>query len=128
LAEELTRLVHGDDGLTTAQRATEIFFGAEISDLTDAQLVEIFSDVPSKSFPRQQLTDGGGLAIVDALAGAGLAKSKGEARRAVEQGGAYVNNRRVASVDARLTTADLVSETVLVLRSGKKNYALLRFE
>ncbi len=44
-----------------------------------------------------------------------------------QQGGAYVNNRRIESVDARLTAADLASETVMVLRSGKKNYALLRF-
>jgi tyrosyl-tRNA synthetase len=58
----------------------------------------------------------------------GLSKSKGEARRSVEQGGAYINNRRVPSVDTRLTAADLASETVMVLRTGKKNYALLRFE
>ncbi|MEX0642790.1 MAG: tyrosine--tRNA ligase [Pirellulales bacterium] len=128
LAEELTRLVHGDEGLATAQRATEIFFGAEIADLSDAQLVEIFADVPSKTLGRQLLTDGCGLPVVDALAAAGLAKSKSDARRAIEQGGAYANNRRIASVDTRLTTADLASETVMVLRSGKKNYALLRFE
>jgi tyrosyl-tRNA synthetase len=128
LAEELTRLVHGPEGLASAQRATEIFFGAEISNLTDAQLVEIFADVPSSALPRQQLADGGGLSVVDALVAAGLAKSKGEARRTVEQGGAYVNNRRVSSTDAQLNAADLVSETVMVLRSGKKNYALLRFE
>ena len=73
------------------------------------------------------LSDDGGLPIVDALVAAGLAKSKGDARRTTQQGGAYVNNRRIDSVDARLTAADLASETVMVLRSGKKNYALLRF-
>jgi tyrosyl-tRNA synthetase len=56
-----------------------------------------------------------------------LAKSKGDARRTTQQGGAYVNNRRIDSVDTRLTSADLASDTVMVLRSGKKNYALLRF-
>lgn len=127
LAGELTQLVHGDEGLAAAKRATEIFFGAEISNLNDAQLVEIFADVPSKTLPRQQLAEDGGLTIVDALTAAGLAKSKSEARRAIEQGGAYVNNRRIASLDMRLTTADLASATVMVLRSGKKNYALLRF-
>jgi tyrosyl-tRNA synthetase len=59
---------------------------------------------------------------------AGLAKSKGEARRTVEQGGAYVNNRRIDGVDARLTSADLASESVMVLRTGKKKFALLRFK
>jgi tyrosyl-tRNA synthetase len=127
LAEELTRLVHGDAGLSVAERATEIFYGAEISDLSDAELIEIFADVPSKELLQQQLVEGGGLAMIDALVAAGLAKSKGDARRTIQQGGAYVNNRRVDGAEARLTTADLASETVMVLRSGKKNYALLRF-
>jgi tyrosyl-tRNA synthetase len=126
LAAELTRLVHGDEGLTAAERATAIFFGAEIDRLTDAQLAEIFADVPSRELPRERLA-GEGLSLVDALHEAGLAKSKGEARRTVAQGGAYVNNRRVERVDARLGPADLASETVMVLRSGKKKYALLRF-
>jgi len=126
LAEELTRLVHGEAGLATARRATEMFFGAEIADLNDAQLVEIFADVPSKQLPRERLS-GDGLPLIDALTEAGLAKSKGEARRTIQQGGAYVNNRRMGDLDACLNTAHLASETVLVLRSGKKNYALLRF-
>jgi tyrosyl-tRNA synthetase len=54
-------------------------------------------------------------------------KSNGEARRAIKQGGIYINNRRVGEIDRRLTSADLTSETVVVLRSGKKKYALLRF-
>lgn len=127
LAEELTKLVHGEAGLSAAQRATEIFYGAEISDLNDAQLAEIFADVPSQQLGRSVLKDDGGLPIVDALVASGLAKSKGDARRTAQQGGAYVNNRRIDGVDARLTEADLASETVMVLRSGKKNYALLRF-
>ena len=53
LAAELTRLVHGPEGLRTAERATEIFFGAEISDLNDAQLAGIFADVPSRQLPRE---------------------------------------------------------------------------
>jgi tyrosyl-tRNA synthetase len=127
LAEEITRVVHGETGLQSAQRATEIFFGAEISDLNDSQLAEIFSDVPSKTISRSRLSDGT-LNIVDALAESGLAKSKGEARRAIEQGGAYVNNRRIEGIDTQLTAEHLASETVMVLRSGKKKYALLRFE
>jgi tyrosyl-tRNA synthetase len=126
LAEELTRLAHGEAGLATALRATEIFFGAEIGDLNDKQLVEIFADVPSQELPKSRL-EGEGLNIVEALVAAGLSKSKSDARRTVEQGGAYVNNRRVAGVATQLRAADLASETVLVLRSGKKKYALLRF-
>jgi tyrosyl-tRNA synthetase len=126
LAEELTKLVHGDVGLAAAKQATEIFFGAEISSLTDRELGQIFADVPSKELPVSSL-QGAGLPVIDALVEAGLAASKGEARRTVTQGGAYVNNRRVEGVETALTPASLASETVVVLRSGKKKYALLRF-
>jgi tyrosyl-tRNA synthetase len=126
LAAELTRLVHGEDGLATAHRATEIFFGAEISRLSDAQLQGIFADVPSSQLPRDRLA-GEGLPTVDALCEAGLAQSKSDARRLIVQGGAYVNNRRVEGIDSRLSPTDLASESIMVLRSGKKRYALLRF-
>ncbi len=126
LAEEMTRLVHGAAGLSAAERATEIFFGAEIVDLDDRQLTTIFADVPSKELPKAKL-DGEGLNLLDGLVEAGLAKTKSEARRTVQQGGAYVNNRRAAGIDRQLTATDLASETMIVLRSGKKKYALLRF-
>jgi tyrosyl-tRNA synthetase len=126
LAEELTRLIHGEAGLTAARRATDVFFGAEIENLSDAQLGEIFADVPSKALPRVKLDEG--LLLADAFAEAGLAKSKSEARRTIAQGGAYVNNRPRNDVETKLTAADMASESVIVLRSGKKKYALLRFE
>ena len=126
IAEELTRLVHGDAGLAAARQATEIFFGAEIASLDDAALAEIFADVPSSEFPRSAL-DGDGLPLVDALKATGLAQSGGAARRTIEQGGAYVNNRRVTDAGHRLTPRDLAGAATLVLRTGKKSYALARF-
>jgi tyrosyl-tRNA synthetase len=125
LAVEITRLVHGAAGLATAERATEIFFGAEIADLTPAQLQGIFADVPSRQLPRARLD---GLSLIDALSEAGLAKSKSEARRCVTQGGAYINNRRAGGIETVLQPGDLLGGTTVVLRTGKKNYALLRFE
>jgi tyrosyl-tRNA synthetase len=126
LAAELTRLVHGDTGLATARQATDIFFGAEIESLDDASLTEIFADVPSHDFPRSAL-DGDGLLLIDALTATGLAASKGAARRTIEQGGISVNNRRVNDMAYRLTPRDLAGSATLVLRSGKKSYALARF-
>jgi tyrosyl-tRNA synthetase len=126
LAEELTRLVHGEAGLAAARKATAVLFGAEIADLDDAQLAEIFADVPSSEFPRAAL-DGAGLPLVEALEATKLAASRGAARRTIEQGGAYVNNRRVADTAYRLTPRDLAGATSLVLRSGKKAYAVARF-
>jgi len=126
LAEELTRLVHGEAGLAAARKATEILFGAEIADLDDAQLAEIFADVPSSEFPRAAL-DGAGLPLVEAFADTKLSPSRSAARRTIEQGGAYVNNRRVVDPAYRLTPQDLAGAASLVLRSGKKAYAVARF-
>jgi tyrosyl-tRNA synthetase len=127
LAAELTRLVHGEQGLAAAQRATDVFFGAEIGSLTDAQIEEIFADVPSRELARDRLA-GEGIGLVDALVESGLAKSKSEARRIIAQGGAYVNNRRIRDVEARLGPDALAGASTIVLRTGKKNYALLRFK
>ena len=125
LAESITRLIHGQAGLDKALQATAILFGAEIENLSDSELQQIFADVPSVTLDAARLNEG--IGIVDALVEAGLAKSKGEARRTVDGGGGYVNNHRVESVDRSLTRADLASETVIVLRSGKKKYALVKF-
>jgi tyrosyl-tRNA synthetase len=126
LAEEITRLVHGAAGLQAAQRATEVFFGAEICDMDARQLLEIFADVPSRVLKLDSLR-GDGLGILEAFVLAELASTNGEARRLIKQGGAYVNNRRLSDSEYRLTTNDLVGGSVIVLRSGKKRYALLQF-
>lgn len=126
LAEWMTTLVHGEEGLESAERASKILFGGEIGKQTDASLGEIFADVPSSSVSRTKLS-GEGYWIVEALQDAGLVKSGGEARRAIKDGGVYANNIRVTDEQQRLTEANLASETVMVLRKGKRNYALLRF-
>jgi tyrosyl-tRNA synthetase len=125
LAESLTELAHGPEGLAAAKRASEIFFGASIQDLDDAQLGEIFADVPSQELPRGQLE--AGLPLIDAVVASGLSKSKGEVRRKIEEGGVYVNNVRCTDVNRKLGVTDLASKSMLVLRLGRKNYALLRF-
>lgn len=126
LAEELTRLIHGEEGLAAAKKATEIFFGAKIENLTDKELGGIFPDVPNKELEASILQEG--LSLIDAVVESGLAKSKGDARRGIKQGSVYVNNSRVDDIEYKLTTADLASESVIVLRFGKRKYALLRFQ
>ncbi|MEO5760899.1 MAG: tyrosine--tRNA ligase [Vicinamibacteria bacterium] len=125
LAESLTALTHGNDGLASAVRASEIFFGASITDLDDTQLGEIFADVPSHELSRASLD--AGLPLIDAIVASGLSKSKGEVRRKIEEGGVYVNNVRATGTDQKLGIADLASKSMLVLRLGRKNYALLKF-
>ena len=126
LAEWLTEFVHGEEGLANALRASKMLFGGEIGVQTDASLSEIFADVPSQEVDRG-LLEGEGYWIVQALQDAKLVSSGGEARRAVKEGGVYVNNIRATDEKQRLKKDDLASESVLVMRKGKKNYALLRF-
>ncbi len=122
-AEEITKIVHGAEGLEAAQKATEIFFGAEIHDLKDAQLRSIFKDVPSAEYTRAELE--AGIPLNEALVKAGVAKNKSDVRRALDQGGMYINNHRVTEIGFLLTPQNLASETTIVLRMGKKKYALV---
>lgn len=124
LARELTLLVHGEDGLGRAERATQALFGGALDGLAERDLLEIFADVPSIEMPKTALD--AGLPVVDAFLGAGLAASRGEARRLIEGGGGYVNNRRIEDTGSMLSAKDLASESVMVLRAGRKSYALLR--
>ena len=126
LAAEVTRMVHGEEALAPAVRASEVLFGGEVAGLSDAELREIFGDVPSAELPMARLTEG--LPLAACLVEAGVARSKGEARRLVESGGIYLNNARVTDAALVLTPANLASEHILVVRKGKKSYHLVRFE
>lgn len=124
LAEEVVRFTHGEDGLQAALRATRVFFGEAIENLNDADLRGIFADVPSVEVSREQLA--AGIGAIDLLAMTTLFSSKSEARRSIQQNGAYLNNLPLKEIDRVITIADLASETTLVLRKGKKNYSLVR--
>jgi len=124
LAARVTEMVHGAQALRQAMKASDILYGKEIAAISDTDLAEIFSDVPSVSFERRVLE--AGLTLVDLVVQAGLCTSKAEARRLIQGGGLYLNNRRVGS-DSVVSERALASETMLVLRTGKKNYRLVRF-
>jgi len=124
LAEEITRWVHGGDATRRAIAASQVMFGGALDDLHDADLEPLLADLPSSTVSADEL--GGGIPLVDLLARTGLAQSKGAARRLVAQGGVYVNNQRVSDAARTLTSADLGTETMIVLRAGKKSYHLVR--
>ncbi|MGH7699096.1 MAG: S4 domain-containing protein, partial [Gemmatimonadales bacterium] len=85
-------------------------------------------DVLAQEVPSAAVSERDGLPLVDAVLRAGLAKSKGEARRQIEQGGIYVNQQRETDVARKLSAADWIAGRNLLLRKGKKEYALLRCE
>ena len=126
LADELTRLVHGPEPLTAVQNASQVLFGKTIEGLLDRDLNDIFTDVPSTTFPLQSLTEG--IDFIEALCKTTLCQSRGEAKRQIKAGGIYLNNIRVNEDHPKLTLDSLASESMVVIRSGKKNYHLLKFE
>ncbi len=125
LAFEVTAMLHGESGLAQAIRASEIFFGAEITGVPENELLEIFSDVPSCEYPRSALASGT-VPVMDMLVAAGVAGSKGEARRAIEGGGIYLNNVRISSPADSVRQESCLHGKFLVFRKGNKNYTLVR--
>jgi tyrosyl-tRNA synthetase len=121
LAAEVTERVHGD-AARSAMVATEILFG----DFDPHQANGRVFDTLAQEIPTARVAGGDGLTLVDAVVQSGLTKSKSEARRAIEQGGIYVNQQRERDVERRIAAADWLADGNLLLRKGKKDYALLR--
>jgi tyrosyl-tRNA synthetase len=134
LAREATRIVHGDEGVEVADRATAVLFGdAPFRGLSDAVLADAFAGAPSVEVPRERLGNGGGgapaggLGLLELLTEVGATKSNGEARRLVQQGSVRLNNEVVEDPARRLGPDDLAGASTLVLKVGKKRYFLARF-
>ncbi|MDF1603799.1 tyrosine--tRNA ligase [Nocardioides sp. YIM 152315] len=120
LAEHVTTLVHGaDETERIAQASAALFGGGELATLSAATLGAALREAGSTVVDG----DAGIPPIADLLVATGLAKSKGEARRTVAEGGAYLNNERVADPELVPGDDDLVGGTWLVLRRGKKSFA-----
>ena len=124
LAEELTRLVHGEDGLAAALGATRTLFGGDVAGKVAAELETIFKDVKSATLSSAQVV---GQPVFAVAAAAGMFKSNGEARRMAQQGGLSLNGAKVDDKRA-FEAGDLVEGRVAVLRQGKKNNFLLKVE
>ncbi|WP_329115222.1 tyrosine--tRNA ligase [Streptomyces sp. NBC_01465] len=117
LAEELTTMVHGGDQCAAVIAASKALFGqGELTELDEATLVSSLSELPHAKVEGLQ-------PVVDLLVETGLVPSKSAARRAVKEGGAYVNNVKVAGEDAVPAAGELLHGRWLVLRRGKKNLA-----
>ena len=122
LAEELTRLVHGEEGLQTALSATKTLFGGDVSGRSAAELSQIFKDVKSAELPVSEIV---GKCVYAVAAAAGMFKSNGEARRMAVQGGLSLNGVKVD--DKRIfSDEDLIDGELAVLRQGKKANFLIK--
>ena len=125
LAQEVTGLVHGAEHVARAERASAVMFSEDITTLDVEDVLAVFEDVPSTEVSPERL-DGEGLGVVDLVAQAKLAPSKSEARRLVQSGGIYVNNRRIADPQQRLTRTDAIAGRLFVVKKGQKQNHLVR--
>jgi len=130
LAEEVTRMVHGQEALETAIAATKILFGKsteeDLKQLTEKQFLEIFSGVPQAIIAKTDIENG--LGIIDALsAKTGFLKSNGEARRELKGNAISVNKLKVKD-DFKITNDTLINDKFVLLGKGKKNNYLIIVE
>ena len=120
LAEELTRIVHGEEGLAKALKITETFFRGNIMDLSPNEMREGLADA-------QKVSVSDGTTLIDALVEAGVSHSKSEARKLIQQGSVSVNGEKTTAIDAVLNKMDAVDQDFTILRKGKKNYIVITF-
>jgi tyrosyl-tRNA synthetase len=125
LAEEVTRFVHGEEGLAEAIRATRALAPGGTTKLDAESIEAVAADLPSFS---ALYADVVGSPLVDVCVLSGLFGSKGAARRFIKQGGLYLNNAKVEDEAKIVESGDVIDERILLLSAGKKNKIVVRLE
>lgn len=123
LAEEVTRVVHGEEGVATALKVTAGVAPGSDTELNAQTLEQIAVSMPSCTLKTGDVV---GQKLIDLFVKAGLLKSKGEARRLIGNGGAYLNNMKIDNEDYALCSEDMIEGRLLLLGAGKKNKLLVR--
>jgi tyrosyl-tRNA synthetase len=124
LARELTTLVHGEEELKKVEKASQALFSGDLRELDKPLLLEVFSEAPSVKISKAQMST---MTVVDLLVESKLATSKGMARKDVQGGGVYINNVRVEKEDMTIKNEQLLYQSMVVIRKGKKTYCLVMF-
>ena len=127
LAAEVTRVVHGAEGLERAEQASRVLFGGSLEGLGAGDIEEIFADVPSTELARSRL-EGDGVELAVLMGDASMAPSRSEARRLIRGGGVYLNGARVVDRVAVVGRGDLIEDRFVVVRVGKKRYFVVEVE
>lgn len=122
LAAELTGIVHGDGAVETAVAASRLLFGGSALEATTETLRTLEDEIPTLRLTREELDEP--VPVADLLVRSGLATSAKDARRTIDQGGGYCNDRRVSAED-HVTPDDLLHGRHVLLRKGRKAYALV---
>lgn len=120
LAEEVTKFIHGEDGLNEAKKITQALFSGNIKELNAKEVEMAFSSMPKATINEDTL-------LIDALVLAGASKSKREAREFISNGAVLVNGEQIKDLEFKLSK-DLRIGKYIILRRGKKNYYCVEYE
>ncbi|WP_407272277.1 tyrosine--tRNA ligase [Radiobacillus sp. PE A8.2] len=122
LAEEMTKMVHGEAALAQAKKITEALFSGDLKDLNGSEIEQGFKDVPTVTFTREDKP------LVDLLVEAKIASSKRQAREDIQNGAVYINGERQQDLAHVVGAEDRIDDKFTIIRRGKKKYFLMRFE
>jgi tyrosyl-tRNA synthetase len=125
LAQHMTELLHGPEGLAQAQKTSEALFSGNVSDLSQDSIVDLFGSAPEVTLARDKL-NGAGYPVVDLLVDSGVVKSKREAREFLNNGAILINGRTPGAED-HVKGEWLLHGEVLLIRRGKKVWHVTRF-
>ncbi|MGD6841006.1 tyrosine--tRNA ligase [Bacillus infantis] len=121
LAEEMTKLIHGEAALEQAIKISAALFSGDVKNLTASEITQGFKDVPSYEPTGEEK------GIVDLLTAAKISPSKRQAREDVSNGAVYVNGERITATDYELTEKDRIEGQFTIIRRGKKKYFLIKY-
>jgi len=121
LAEEMTRLIHGQEALEAAQRITAALFSGNLKELSATEMKDAFKDVPTAELPKEDKN------IIDVLIEAGVSSSKRQAREDVTNGAISVNGEKVTDLEYVVDAKDRLEDSFTIIRRGKKKYHMVKF-
>ncbi|QHJ71724.1 tyrosine--tRNA ligase [Planococcus halotolerans] len=121
LAEEMTKLVHGESALEDAQRITKALFSGDLKALSASEMKAAFKDVPSIEMEREPKS------IVDLIVEAGISPSKRQAREDITNGAISVNGEKVTDLEYVVDEKDRLEDAFAIIRRGKKKYHMVQF-
>ena len=122
LAEEMTRLIHGQEALDAAVRITAALFSGNLKELSATEMKDAFKDVPTAELPKEDKN------IIDVLIEAGVSSSKRQAREDVTNGAISVNGEKVTDLEYVVDAKDRLEDSFTIIRRGKKKYHMVRFQ
>lgn len=121
LAEEVTKLIHGENALQQAIRISEAFFSGNIADLNATEIKQGFKDVPSFQCTEDEIS------LLELLVAAKISSSKRQGREDIQNGAIYVNGVRTTELDKVISKEDRIEDQFTIIRRGKKKYFLIKY-